>query len=155
MSSTGCLYNGFFQVESHGVEEKLQLDLGSSEVPRAVKSMAALEGAESSLDFRADAADLTVGVFFRGIQLPVASGLVHDAVDKASNLKHIAIELAAVSLVRENTLADLRVDLIQDGDKFLCVGPVCRRGMAAEDKAVPSVRGGVDFVPVIGAVALA
>jgi len=74
---------------------------------------------------------------------------VHDAVGKTSNLKHIAIELTAVSLVRENTLAGFRVDLIQDGDKFFCVGPVCRRGMAAEDKAFLSVRGGVDFVPVI------
>ena len=119
-----------------------------------MESIAALEGAESSLDFRADAADLTVGVFFLGGQLPVASGLVHDAVGKASNLKHIAIELAAVSLVRENTLAGFRVDLIQDGDKFFCVGPVCRRGMAAEDKTVPSVRGRMDFVPVIRAVAL-
>lgn len=37
---------------------------------------------------------------------------MHNAVGNTSNLKHIAIELAAVSLVRENTLAAFRVDLI-------------------------------------------
>jgi len=92
LSSTGCLSNGFLQVKSHGAEEKLQRDLGPSETPRAVNPIAALEGAEGSLDFRADAADLTVGDFFRGSQLRVASGLVHDAIGKTSNLKHIAIE---------------------------------------------------------------
>jgi hypothetical protein len=80
---------------------------------------------------------------------------VHDAVGKAPNLEHIVVELAAVSLVRENALAGFRVDLIQDGDKFLRVRPVCRRGMAAEDKAVPTVRGGVDFVSVKRSVAFA
>jgi hypothetical protein len=70
-------------------------------------------------------------------------------------LEHVAIELTAVSLVREKTLAGFRVDLIQNGDKFCCIEPVCRRGMAAEDKAVPGVRGGVNFIPIIRSVALA
>ena len=49
VSSSTDFEDGFFQIEGHGVEEKFQLDLGHSEIARAAKSVAALEGAEDAL----------------------------------------------------------------------------------------------------------
>ena len=57
-------------------------------------------------------------------------------------------ELVAVS-VRVDALARSRTDFIQSIDEFFRIGPIGRRGMPAEHKAVPTVRGGVDLVAVM------
>jgi len=57
---------------------------------------------------------------------------VHDAAREPQDLKHVSVQLAAVPH-----------------------GPIGRRGMPAEHKAIPTVRSGVDIVAIIGPVAFA
>jgi len=93
--------------------------------------------------------DLAIGDFLGERQFPIAGSLVHDAVRESPDLENIPVQLAAVPLVRVDTLASSRSDFIQHGDEFFRIRPIGRRGMPTEHKTVPTVRGGVDFVAVI------
>ena len=47
--SAGDPEDRFFQIEGHGIEQKLQFNLGRPEIPCTKEAVAALEGAEDAL----------------------------------------------------------------------------------------------------------
>ena len=80
---------------------------------------------------------------------------MHDAVRESPDREHVPVQLAAVALVRIDAFACPRTDFIENTDEFFRIGPIGRRGVPTAHKTIPTVRGGVDFVTVIGPISLA
>ena len=109
------------QLKAMALSRDSSSTLGKPEVSGAKEAVATFEGAEGARHHGSNATDQAIGGLFGEGEFPIPCGLVHDAVREAPDRKHVPVQLAAVPLVRVDTLASSRTDFIQHGGEFFRV----------------------------------